>query len=200
MSLISIGANCGKHTYSSPRDCCAIFAVPGRASARSTNRRVFGRSSFVPRHACYRAYTRVVSSHMHLNFYGTFTFPRRFLFPPISPPRCSENNARDPTPINWFLRDICNFLAARLSPWSFIAHFICARPPLSRRNAEARNHGWSYVTFTLKLAKLIRPFFKHANNAVSVWYRLYVLEDNYQYVKKIHIICNNRETYFKRTL
>ena len=154
-------ANCGKHTYPSPKVYCAIFALsPSRECPEYQSASARTQSAFARGHAYIYA---CLSSHVHLNFLRyVYVFPRRFLFSPISSPCASrtENNARDPTPINWFLRDICNFLAARLSPRSFIAHFICAKPPLSRRSAEARNHGWSYVTFTSELAKLIQLFFK----------------------------------------
>lgn len=172
MSLIGISANCGKHTYVLLFSSFSSREYPECQSTSAMRARVLRVGN-----ACYPASTRVLVHICIWIFYGTFTFPRRFLFPPISSTRCArrtENNARDPTPINWFLRDICNFLTVRLSPRSFIAHFICARPPLSRRSAEARNHGWSYVTFTLELAKLIRLFFNRTNNAVSVWYKVYV--------------------------
>lgn len=178
MSLIGIGANCGKHTYPSPRRIVVLFSpFPRRASARSTNRRERARTAGTVLRVgtrVTRASTRVlvhICIWIFLRYvYISTPFPLPAHLLPVAPR--TENNARDPTPINWFLRDICNFLAARLSPRSFIAHFICARPPLSRRSAEARNHGWSYVTFTSELAKLIRPFFKRTNNAASVWYTI----------------------------
>jgi len=161
MSLIGIGETLiAENTRIPLQRFIVLFSrCRRRASAQSTNRRARARNRLL------RVGTRIsmLSSHVHLNFLRyVYVFPRRFLFSPISSPCASrtENNARDPTPINWFLRDICNFLAARLSPRSFIAHFICAKPPLSRRSAEARNHGWSYVTFTSELAKLIQLFFK----------------------------------------
>lgn len=116
MSLISIGANCGKHTGIPLRGIAVLFSpLPSRECSECQSGSARGHTRIT------RHYYARLSPHMHLNFYGTFTFPCRFLFSPILPfptrvvPR-TENNARDPTPINWFLRDICNFLAARLSP------------------------------------------------------------------------------------
>jgi len=74
------------------------------------------------------------------------------------------------------------FLRDPLSPTSYARGHLFLAVALRREN-----HGWSYVTFTSKLAKLIRPFFKRTNNAVSVWYRIYVLEENCRYKENIHI-------------
>lgn len=157
MSLIGIGETLiAENTRIPLQRFIVLFSrCRRRASAQSTNRRARARNRLL--RVGTRISTRVLVHMCIWIFYGTFTY-----FHAVSSPCASrtENNARDPTPINWFLRDICNFLAARLSPRSFIAHFICAQPPLSRRSAEARNHGWSYVTFTSELAKLIQLFFK----------------------------------------
>lgn len=77
-------------------------------------------------------------------------------FPPFSPSRPvprSENNARDPTRINRFLRDITFIPSAPSRP--------APRPETAtdRSRLEAWTRGWSYVTFPSRLAKLIRSFF-----------------------------------------
>lgn len=96
MSLIGIGANCGKRTYPSPEDRRAIFAVPvARVPGVS-----IAHSAFT--HAARRLTRGLQSVHMHLNFlryvYISTPFPLSAHLPLVA--SRPENNARDPTPIN----------------------------------------------------------------------------------------------------